>query len=63
MDDEAPLRPKALIDQLITEPLDHLSVDELDARVGLLEAEIVRTRTRRDHAVNHKASAEALFRR
>ncbi len=41
--------------------LDPLSVAELDARIVALETEIVRTRARRDKAVHHRASADALF--
>ncbi len=48
---------------LAKQDLDPLSVAELDARVVLLEAEIVRTKARRDKAVNHRASADSIFRR
>ena len=50
--------PLALLVKL---DLDPFSVAELDARVAALEAEIVRTRAKRDKAVNHRASADALF--
>jgi uncharacterized small protein (DUF1192 family) len=53
-----PTDPLAL---LARQDIDRLSVDELDARVVALEAEIERTKARRVYAVNHKASAEALF--
>jgi uncharacterized small protein (DUF1192 family) len=56
-------RPGDLIAKLAREDLDPLSVAELDERIALLEAEIVRTRAKRDRAINHKASAEALFRK
>jgi len=56
-------RPDALIAQLIREDLDGLSVAELDERIALLSAEMERTRAKKDSAVNHKASAEALFRK
>lgn len=52
--------PLALVQR---QDLDPLSVDELDARIAALEAEIVRVKARRQYAVNHKASAEALFKR
>ncbi len=55
-----PADPPALLAKQDIEPL---SVEELDARVAALEAEIVRTKARREFAVNHKASAEALFKR
>jgi len=56
-------RPGDLAGQLAREDLDPLSVAELDARIAVLSAEIERTRAKREHAVNHKASAEALFRK
>ena len=42
--------------------LDPLSVAELDVRIAALDAEIVRTRARRERAVNHRESADAIFR-
>lgn len=58
-----PARPGDLAAQLAKEDLDRLSVSELEARIALLTAEIERTRTKRESAVHHKASAEALFRK
>ena len=46
---------------LSKQDLDPLSVAECDARIAALEAEIGRTRTRRDNAVNHRTSADAIF--
>ena len=46
---------------LVKLDLDPFSVTELDARIVVLEAEIVRTKAKRDKAVNHRASADALF--
>jgi uncharacterized small protein (DUF1192 family) len=43
--------------------LDPLSVDELHVRIAALEAEINRVRRKIEGAVNHRASAESLFRR
>jgi len=63
-DDASPrARPGDLAAQLAREDLDGLSIAELDERVALLEAEIARTRSHKDRSVNHKASAEALFRK
>jgi uncharacterized small protein (DUF1192 family) len=56
-------RPGDLVARLAREDLDPLSVAELDDRIATLAAEIERTRAKRDHAINHKASAEALFRK
>lgn len=58
-----PSKPDDPLAQLARQDIDPLSVDELDARVAALEAEIARTLARRDYAVKHRASAEALFRR
>ena len=56
-------RPGDLIAQLAREDLDPLSVAELDERVIALQAEIERTQSKRNRAVNHKASADALFKK
>ncbi len=63
--EDASPRPRAgdLIKALSREDLDPLSVTELDERIAALTAEIERTRAKRARAVNHKASAEALFRK
>ncbi|OJY67494.1 MAG: hypothetical protein BGP16_02920 [Sphingobium sp. 66-54] len=58
-----PARPGDLAAQLAKEDLDRLSVSELEERIALLTAEIERTRAKREYAVHHKASAEALFRK
>jgi uncharacterized small protein (DUF1192 family) len=63
-DDALPRRqPGGLLADLAREDLDPLSIDELDLRIAALEAEIARIRMKRDRAVNHKASADALFKR
>lgn len=46
---------------VVAQDLDPLSVKELDDRVAVLEREIVRTRAKRDSAVNHRATADMLF--
>lgn len=46
---------------LSKQDLDPLSVADCDARIATLEAEIVRTRTRRDKAVDYRKSADAIF--
>lgn len=63
-DDALPrARPDDLIAQLRREDLDRLSVSELEDRIAQLTAEIERTRLKKDRSVNHKASAEALFKK
>ena len=61
--DDAPSRPNDALTELLRQDLDPLSVAELDSRVAALEREIARTRTARDRAVDHRARADALFRR
>ncbi len=48
---------------LARQDLDPLSVAECDVRIAALQAEIVRTQQRRDKAVNHRASADSIFKR
>lgn len=63
-DDASPRsRPGDLISQLSREDLDPLSVSELEQRIALLTAEVERTHAKMRSAANHKASAEALFRK
>jgi uncharacterized small protein (DUF1192 family) len=62
-DDLFPSRPDDPLKLLARQDIDRLSVDELDVRVEALKAEIMRTEARKTYAVNHKASAEALFKR
>jgi uncharacterized small protein (DUF1192 family) len=52
-----------LLDLLEKQDLDPLSVTELEARITRLTAEIERVKLKLSTAVNHKASAEALFRK
>lgn len=48
---------------LARQDLDPFSVAELEARIALLEAEVQRCRAKIQYAVNHRASADALFKR
>ncbi|USU13553.1 DUF1192 domain-containing protein [Sphingomonadaceae bacterium OTU29THOMA1] len=61
--DDAPSRPNDALTELLRQDLDPFSVAELDSRIAALEGEIARTRAARDRSVNHRASADALFRR
>lgn len=60
--DEPRVRPDDLLVQLARQDLDPLSVAELESRIAALEAEIARSRQRMQRAVNHRASADSLFR-
>jgi len=62
-DDELPRRRDDVLAALIKQPLDPLSVDELNDRIAVLEGEITRTRARIAFATSHKASADALFKK
>ncbi|BDD65387.1 hypothetical protein Sj15T_04080 [Sphingobium sp. TA15] len=63
MDDDLPRKADDPLAQLLRQDLGPLSLSDLEARIEALEGEIARTRSRIDNAVNHKASAEALFKR
>ena len=58
-----PNKPQDPLVLLARQDLDPLSVEELHARIALLEGEIARVRAKIDAAVNHRASAEALFKK
>ena len=62
MDDEDRPKPRGdAAGQLARESLDSYSLDELDVRIELLEAEIARVAAHRNKASAHKLAAEALF--
>lgn len=63
MDDYLPKRADDPLKGLALQDLDPLSVNELHDRIAALEAEIDRTRKKIGASVNHKASAEALFKK
>jgi uncharacterized small protein (DUF1192 family) len=59
--DDSPSRPDDILDRLVRQDLDPLSQAELEARITVLEGEIARVRARMQRALNHRASADALF--
>jgi len=63
LDDYLPRRNDDPVAQLGRQDLDTLSVTELERRIALLQTEIERIRAKISTAVNHKASAEALFKK
>ena len=63
LDDILPRSSGDPLAALVRQDLDPLSVDELHARIAALQAEIARCQARIGTAVNHKASAEGLFKR
>jgi uncharacterized small protein (DUF1192 family) len=58
-----PSKPGDPLVLLTKQDLDPLSVEELEERIATLEGEIARVRAKIDAAVNHRASAEALFKK
>lgn len=64
MDDASPrARPDDPLMLIRRQDLDPLSVSELEERIAALTAEIERTRMKMQSAVNHRASADALFKK
>ena len=60
-DDDLPRRRGDAANQLSGESLDTYSQDELDDRIGLLEAEITRVTAHRERSTAHRLAADALF--
>lgn len=63
LDELFPDKPDDPLKLLAKQDLDPLSVDELDARIALLEAEIARVKAKREASVNFRASADDLFKK
>ncbi|HEV7341082.1 MAG TPA: DUF1192 domain-containing protein [Sphingopyxis sp.] len=62
-DDDLPRRRDDVLAALTRQPLDPLSVSELDDRIATLEGEIERVKAHRAAAASHKAIADALFKK
>ena len=63
LDELIPDKPDDPLKLLIKQDLDPLSVEELHARIALLEAEIGRVKAKLENAVNFRATADELFKR
>ena len=63
LDDLLPKGPGDPLVLLTKQDLDPLSVEELQTRIQVLEAEIARAKGKMERAVNHRASADQLFKR
>jgi uncharacterized small protein (DUF1192 family) len=63
LEDYLPRKGDDPLARLLTQDLGPLSLAELEARITALDAEIARTKAKIESAVNHKATAEALFKR
>ena len=63
LDELFPSKPDDPLTLLTRQDLDPLSVEELEARIAVLESEIARVRAKIDAAVQFRASADELFRK
>ena len=63
LDELFPDKPSDPLTLLVRQDLDPLSVEELEARITVLEGEIARVRAKMEAAVNHRAIADAIFKK
>jgi uncharacterized small protein (DUF1192 family) len=63
LDELFPNKPEDPLTLLTRQDLDPLSIDELHARIEMLEGEIARVRAKIEAAVDHRATAEQLFKK
>lgn len=63
LDELFPSKPGDPLVLLVKQDLDPLSVEELQERIATLEGEIARVREKMTAAINHRASADDLFRK
>jgi uncharacterized small protein (DUF1192 family) len=63
LDELFPKKPGDPLTELARQDLDPFSVEELEARIAALEAEIARVRSKMDAAVQFRASADEIFRK
>lgn len=62
-DDDLPRKKSDLLADLAREDLDRLSIADLDERITALEAELSRTRAKREGAASFRAAADSLFKK
>jgi len=63
LDELFPDKPGDPLTLLTRQDLDPLSVEELHARIAVLEGEIARVRAKLEASVNFRASADQLFKK
>ena len=63
LDELFPDKPDDPLTLLTRQDLDPLSVEELEARIAILEAEIERVKMKLQSSVNFRASADELFKK
>lgn len=62
-DEELPRKKSDMLADLTREDLDKLSIGELDDRIAALEAEVVRSRAKREGAAKFRSAADSLFKK
>ena len=63
LDELFPDKPDDPLTLLTKQDLDPFSVEELESRIAILEAEIARVQRQADASVNFRASADELFKK
>jgi uncharacterized small protein (DUF1192 family) len=63
LDELFPDKPSDPLTLLVKQDLDPMSVEELHARIAILEGEIARVKAKIETSVNFRASADAIFKR
>jgi len=63
LDELFPDKPDDPLKLLTKQDLDPLSVDELEARIAILEGEIARVKAKLANAVNFRSTADELFKK
>jgi uncharacterized small protein (DUF1192 family) len=63
LDELFPSKPDDPLTLLTKQDLDPFSVEELQARIAILQSEIARAQAKMDAAVQFRASADAIFRK
>ena len=63
LDELFPDKPDDPLKLLTKQDLDPLSVDELQARIAILEGEIARVKAKLANAVNFRSTADELFKK
>ena len=58
-----PDKPDDPLTLLTRQDLDPLSVEELNARIAILEAEVARVKAKLQSSVNFRATADELFKK
>ena len=63
MDELFPSKPDDPLTLLTRQDLDPMSVEELQSRIAILEAEIARAKARIHTAVSFRATADSIFKK